>query len=478
MLLDSHINRRGFLGDSATLLGSAALATLLSGDLAPAADTPIAPSIQPGRPHAARHAHFPPHARQVLMIFCSGGFSSIDSFDYKPELVRRHGEPLPGKKLITFQGEQGSLTRPLYPFRPRGQCGKMVSSLVDHLGEFADEMCFVHSVTTKTNSHGPAENVMSTGFTLDGFPSIGAWVSYALGSEASDLPAFVAIPDPRGKPQSSVNNWGPGFLPAAFQGTDFNAAQPIRNLARPASISPAADAATRRFLDSLNRKHLDRFPGDSQLAARIASYRLAARMQTSAREALDISKETRATQELYGIHVPATSDYGTRCLIARRMVERGVRFVQVYTQNQFWDHHGGIAKSLPRSCKKVDQPSAALVTDLKQRGLLDSTVVHWGGEMGRLPVIQNEKNIGRDHNTSGFSMWLAGGGFRGGVAYGKTDEFGHKAVDKVVHHYDYHATLFHLFGLDADKVAFTRNAQDKTILDGQPGKIVHDLLDA
>ena len=209
----------------------------------------------------------------------------------------------------------------------------------------------------------------------------------------------------------------------------------------------------------------------------MASYELAAKMQLSAREAFDVSGETEATLRMYGINEDVTRNYGTRCLIARRLVERGVRFVQVYTQNQFWDHHGGIKKSLPNACRKVDKPSAALVSDLKQRGLLDSTVVHWGGEMGRLPVIQNEKNIGRDHNTHGFSMWLAGGGFRGGVAYGNTDEFGHKAVEKVVNHYDYHATLFHLFGLDAEKLTFTRNTQDKTILDGQAGKIVHDLLD-
>ncbi|HAA60060.1 MAG TPA: DUF1501 domain-containing protein, partial [Planctomycetaceae bacterium] len=327
----TSLDRRRFLGDSATLLGSTALATLLGRD-GVLADAPIRPAINPARPHASRSSHFRPRARQVVMIFCSGGFSPLDSFDYKPELVRRHGEPLPGKKLITFQGEQGRLTRPLYPFRPRGESGKMVSTLVDHLGELADEMCFLHSVTTKTNTHGPAENVMSTGFTLDGFPSIGAWISYALGSEADDLPAFVAIPDPRGKPQSSVNNWGPGFLPAAFQGTDFNAARPIRNLARPTSITPAADTATRRFLDALNQKHLDRFPGDSELAARIASYQLAARMQLSVPEITDLSTESRSTIRLYGADStnPLKAGFARNCLLARRLVERGVRFIQLF----------------------------------------------------------------------------------------------------------------------------------------------------
>ena len=484
MLLDPHINRRGFLGDSATLLGSAALATLLSGDLAPAADTPIAPSIQPGRPHAARHAHFPPHARQVLMIFCSGGFSSIDSFDYKPELVRRHGEPLPGKKLITFQGEQGRLTRPLYPFRPRGQCGKMVSSLVDHLGEFADEMCFVHSVTTKTNSHGPAENVMSTGFTLDGFPSIGAWVSYALGSEASDLPAFVAIPDPRGKPQSSVNNWGPGFLPAAFQGTDFNAAQPIRNLARPASISPAADAATRRFLDSLNRKHLDRFPGDSQLAARIASYQLAARMQLSIPGITDLSTESRSMIRLYGADSsnPLKAAFARNCLLARRLVERGVRFIQLFngsyqtggegTSN--WDGHKKLKVQYDVHGPVLDQPAAGLLADLKQRGLLQDTLVVFCSEFGRMPTFQKGAS-GRDHNPEGFTVWMAGAGVKAPYSYGATDPFGHRAVEKPASVHDVHATILHLAGLDHKRLSIYHNGIQRRLTDVH-GEVITDVL--
>jgi len=484
MHFNPHINRRSFLGDSATLLGSTALATLLSDDLAPAADTPIAPSIQPGRPHAAREAHFPPRARQVLMIFCSGGFSSIDSFDYKPELVRRHGEPLPGKKLITFQGEQGSLTRPLYPFRPRGECGKMVSTLVDHLGEFADEMCFVHSVTTKTNSHGPAENAMSTGFTLDGFPSIGAWVSYALGSEASDLPAFVAIPDPRGKPQSSVNNWGPGFLPAAFQGTDFNAAQPIRNLARPASISPAADAATRRFLDSLNRKHLDRFPGDSQLAARIASYQLAARMQLSIPGITDLSTESRSMIRLYGADSsnPLKAAFARNCLLARRLVERGVRFIQLFngsyqtggegTSN--WDGHKKLKVQYDVHGPVLDQPAAGLLADLKQRGLLQDTLVVFCSEFGRMPTFQKGAS-GRDHNPEGFTVWMAGAGVKAPYSYGATDPFGHRAVEKPASVHDVHATILHLAGLDHKRLSIYHNGIQRRLTDVH-GEVITDVL--
>jgi len=483
-------NRRSFLSDSASLLGSTALATLLghdddthAGAITPT--TPITPSIQPGRPHAARQPHFRPRARQVLMIFCSGGFSSIDSFDYKPELVRRHGQPLPGKKLITFQGEQGQLTRPLYRFRPRGESGKMVSTLVDHLGELADDMCFVHSVHSKTNTHGPAENVMSTGFTLDGFPSIGAWVSYALGSEADNLPAFVAIPDPRGKPQSSVNNWGPGFLPASFQGTDFNAARPIRNLARPQSISPAADTATRRFLNTLNQKHLEQFPGDSQLAARIASYQLAARMQLSIPTITDLSTESRSMIRLYGAdsNNPLKAAFARNCLLARRLVEQGVRFVQLFngsyqtggegTSN--WDGHKKLKTQYDIHGPILDQPAAGLLTDLKQRGLLENTLVVFCSEFGRMPTFQKGAS-GRDHNPDGFTAWMAGAGVKTPFSYGATDPFGHKAVQQPASVHDLHATILHIAGLDHRRLSFYHNGIQRRLTDVH-GHVITDVLD-
>ncbi len=480
-------NRRSFLSDSASLLGSTALATLLGhdDDTHAAATTPITPSIQPGRPHSARQPHFRPRARQVLMIFCSGGFSSLDSFDYKPELVRRHGEPLPGKKLITFQGEQGRLTRPLYRFRPRGESGKMVSTLVDHLGELADDMCFVHSVHSKTNTHGPAENVMSTGFTLDGFPSIGAWVSYALGSEADNLPAFVAIPDPRGKPQSSVNNWGPGFLPAAFQGTDFNAARPIRNLARPQSVSPAADTATRRFLSALNQKHLEQFPGDSQLAARIASYQLAARMQLSIPTITDLSTESRSMIRLYGAdsNNPLKAAFARNCLLARRLVEQGVRFVQLFngsyqtggegTSN--WDGHKKLKTQYDIHGPILDQPAAGLLTDLKQRGLLENTLVVFCSEFGRMPTFQKGAS-GRDHNPDGFTAWMAGAGVKTPFSYGATDPFGHKAVQQPASVHDLHATILHLAGLDHRRLSFYHNGIQRRLTDVH-GHVITDVLD-
>ena len=273
------LNRRQFLSNTGQGLGGIALASLLAQEGALANENPIRPKIDPTKPFAPRDGHFQAKAKKVLVIFCSGACSQLDTFDYKPELIERHGQPLPGAEgLKTFQGDQGNLTKSPWKFKPRGQSGKMVSELVPQLGELADEMCFIHSLTGKTNTHGPGENFMSTGYTLDGFPSMGAWVTWALGSANDELPAYVAIPDPRGTPQSSINNWGPGFLPAAFQGTDFNASKPLRNLTRPAGVSAKSDLATRSFLQRLNERHLEKFPGDTELAARISSYQLAARM--------------------------------------------------------------------------------------------------------------------------------------------------------------------------------------------------------
>jgi Protein of unknown function (DUF1501) len=265
--ISALLDRRRFLGQTANGLSGIALASLLARDgLLADQRTPLRPQIDPTRPFAARQPHFEPKAKQVLMIFCAGACSQIDTFDYKPELIKRHGEPLPGAdELVTFQGKQGNLTKSPWEFKPRGECGKMISELVPRLGELADDLCFIHSLTGKTNTHGPGENFMSTGFTLDGFPSVGAWTTWALGTENENLPAYVAIPDPRGTPQSSVNNWGSGFLPAAFQGTNFNATKPLQNLERPAHISSATDLATRKFLQRMNRRHLSEFPGDSEL---------------------------------------------------------------------------------------------------------------------------------------------------------------------------------------------------------------------
>jgi hypothetical protein len=318
---------------------------------------------------------------------------------------------------------------------------------------------------------------MNTGRITDGRPALGSWVTYALGSESQNLPAFVVLTDPTGVPVLGVDNWRSGFLPALYQGTVIRPREPrILNLDPPPELAGAPQQRMLDYLGRINREYLEQRPGENDLAARVQSYELAAKMQVAAKEALDLSQESEATRKLYGLDDPETAEYAARCLIARRLVQRGVRFVQIHTGNQTWDHHGGIEKGLPAICKKTDKPAAALVQDLKQLGMLDSTLVHWGGEMGRLPVIQNEKNIGRDHNTHGFSMWLAGGGVKGGLTYGATDEFGHHAVENIVNHFDYHATLLHLFGLDADRVTFQRPTGPDGLVKVEEGKIVWDIL--
>jgi len=489
--LPSHgLPRRQFFGQAASGLSSVALTHLLAADrLLKAADNdssqPRGPAINASRPLAVRQPHFAGRAENVIVIFCSGGCSHLDTFDYKPELVKRHGQQLPGGKLITFQGEQGRLTQPLYRFRPRGSSGKMISELVDHIGELADDMCFVHSMTSKTNSHGPAENVMSTGSNLDGFPSLGAWVTYALGSENENLPAFVAIADPRGKPQSSVNNWGPGFLPAAFQGTDFNAAQPIRNLGRPAAIAAPADLATRRFLEQLNQRHLDRFPGDNQLTARIASYQLAARMQLSVPQVSQLANEPEHIHRLYGTNDsqnPLKAAFARNCLLARRLIERGVRFVQLFngayqtggegTSN--WDGHKILKKQYDVHGPILDQPVAGMMRDMRQRGLLDKTLIVWCTEFGRMPTFQKGAS-GRDHNPSGFTCWMMGAGVRKGFSYGATDPFGHKAVEHKANVHDLHATILHLLGLNHKRLTFYHNGLERRLTDVE-GHVLTPIL--
>ncbi|MCP4479444.1 MAG: DUF1501 domain-containing protein [Planctomycetaceae bacterium] len=447
--------------------------------------SPIRPTILPEQPALARKPHFPAAAKNVIMIFCAGACSQIDTFDYKPELIRMHGQAMPGEKVVTFQGAQGSLQKSPWDFKPRGESGKMVSTLVDNIGEMADDICFLHSLTGKTNTHGPGENFMSTGFTLDGFPSIGAWATYALGSDNNELPAFVAIPDPRGTPQSSVNNWGPGFLPAVFQGTNFNAANPIRNLARPAGISNREDVATRAFLRRMNERHLAQFPGDTELAARIASYELAAKMQLSVPEISDLSTEPEHILSLYGANDSSNelkSSFAKNCILARRLVEKGVRFVQLFngayqtggegTSN--WDGHKFLKKQYAVHGQILDQPVAGLLKDLKQRGLLEDTLVVWCTEFGRMPTFQAGAS-GRDHNPSGFTAWLAGAGVKKGFSFGATDEFSYKAVEDVVSVYDFHATILHLLGLDHERLSFYHDGIERRLTDVH-GNVIKQIL--
>jgi hypothetical protein len=478
------MHRRDFFAHASTGLSQIALATLLADAGKLRADGPLRPTIRPESPLAPRPPHFPAKAKRVLVIFCSGAVSHLDTFDHKPELVKRDGQPLPGvNKLVTFQGENGNLVKPLWKFQPRGRSGKMVSDLLPNLAELADEMCFVHSMTAKSNTHGPAENQMSTGFTLDGFPSAGAWVSYALGSECADLPAFVAIPDPRGVPQVGPNNWGSAFLPAVFQGTPFTADKPIPNLNRPAGVSAAADAETRDFLKLLNDEHLKKHPGDAELAARIASHELAAKMQLRASEVSDLSKEPLKVQDEYGTRDAnkVKAGFARNCLLARRLLERDVRFVQLFNGSYAmgegvgnWDGHKALKTQYDIHGPILDQPCAALLRDLKRTGLLADTLVVWVTEFGRMPTFQKGAS-GRDHNPKGFTVWLAGSGVKHGFSYGATDEFGHKAVEKESTIYDLHATMLHLLGFDHERLSFYHNGIERLLTDVH-GHVLKDIL--
>lgn len=474
-------SRRHFLASGAMGMGSLALAWLLQQNHA--AGEPIQPLLErPSYDTRPRPAHRSPQAKAMISLFMQGGPSHVDLFDPKPELTRLDGQTFPGD--IQYDNAAQASSKVLgcpWKFQKHGQAGIEVSELLPHFASIVDQVTLIRSMHTGVNNHGQSILALNAGKAQEGRPSLGSWITYALGCESQELPAYVVLTDPAGLPVYGARNWSNEWLPSVFQGTVVRPREPrILNLEAPRELRGAAQARYLDFLEKLNRRDLERHPGESDLEARIASYELAARMQTSAKEALDISGETAATLRLYGIDEPATREYGTRCLMARRLVERGVRFVHVFTRYQFWDHHGAIRTALPASCLYTDQGAAALVTDLRQRGLLDSTLVHWGGEMGRLPVIQNDAGpdqVGRDHNTHGFSAWLAGGGVRAGLAHGETDEFGHHAVRDVVHHTDYLATLMHLFGLEEPRVTYRRNNQEQTLVDGQPCRIVREILE-
>jgi hypothetical protein len=478
-LTQSHLlDRRNFLGSTATGLGSVALASLLEREGLLAAK----PQIDPGRPHAPRKPQYEAPAKNVLVIFCAGACSQLETWDYKPELIKRDGQPLKGGPAVTFQGPAGNLARPQYKFRPRGECGKMVSDMVPHLGGLVDDIAFVHTLTSKSNTHGPAENFLSTGFALDGFPSMGAWLTYALGTENQDLPAFVAIPDPRGVPQASVNNWGPGFLPAVFQGTPFSSSQPIRNLVAPSTIDAKTDRAARSLLKVINEEHLRRNPGDSNLTARIASYELAARMQLSVPEITDLSSESAHTLKMYGADSQneTKASFARNCILARRLVESGVRFVQLFNGAYAsggrlnWDGHQKLREQYDVHGEILDQPAAALFRDLQQRGLLEETLVVWCTEFGRMPMFQKGA-MGRDHNPQGFTAWLGGAGVRKGVSFGATDELGFKAVENVRSVHDLNATILHLLGLDHTRLTFRHNGIDRRLTDVH-GHVIEQVL--
>ena len=471
--------RRHFLATNAMGLGSVALTWLLKDEGLLAQHKPdlVTPTydLRPKRPNTQARA------KAMISMFMQGGPSHLDLFDPKPVLDKHDGAKFEGEIKYDNAAEASALLMASpWKFRKHGQCGTEISENLPWLSGVVDDIALIRSMQTGVNNHGQSIRALHTGKINAGRPVVGSWLTYGLGSECRNLPAYVVLADPGAVPVIGVDNWSNGWLPSLFQGTVVRAREPrILNLDPPVHLKGAAQARYLSYLERINREHLKRHPGELDLEARIASYELAAALQTSAKEALDVSNESEETKRLYGIHESVTRDFGTRCLIARRLVERGVRFVQLFTRNQYWDHHGGIKKSLPAACATIDRPSAALVTDLKRRGLLDTTLVHWGGEMGRLPVIQDrgaKAKIGRDHNTYGFSMWLAGGGIKGGLAYGETDEFGHRAVKDVVTHSDYHATILHLFGLDPERLSFKRNGQNRSLIDGQRAHVVRGIL--
>ncbi|MCC9602710.1 DUF1501 domain-containing protein [Stieleria sp. JC731] len=477
-MIEPVFNRRGFLANSATALSSIALLDLLLGDQVLAES----PTIDPTRPFAPRQPHTAAKAKNVIVIFCAGAVSQLETWDYKPELIKRDGKPLEGGPAVTFQGPAGNLARPQYRFRQHGQTGKWVSEMIPHLAELTDEIAFVHSLTSKSNTHGPAENFLSTGTPLDGFPSLGAWVSYALGSENQNLPAYVAMPDPRGVPQNGSNNWGSGFLPSAFQGTPLSSKDPIRHL-RPEGISDANDRAARELLQKVNQRHLEQNLGDEKLAARIASYQLAARMQLSVPEITDLSSEPAYVLKDYGADDesnPNRAAFARNCILARRMIESGVRFVQLFNGAYAsggelnWDGHNKLKEQYDKHAAILDQPAAALIKDLKSRGLLSDTLVVWCTEFGRMPFFQKGSK-GRDHNPDGFTCWLAGAGVKPGVSHGTTDELGQKAVEDVHPLYDFNATILHLLGLDHERLTFQHNGIQRRLTNVE-GHVIKEVL--
>jgi len=458
------MNRREFLGCSASGFGALALAQLFG--------TAAGQEVRPAK------------AKRVIHLFMNGGASPMDTFDYKPELEKRHGQkfdPGAGVKVEAATSTPGTVLKSPYSWNRYGESGRWVSSVFPHVATCVDDLAFIYSMTSKTNVHGPGVYLQNTGFVLPGFPCIGSWVSYALGRLSDNLPSFVVIPDARGLPYNSKGSFGAGFLPVVHQGTLLrpSAPEPIADLFPPKvlGITPEGEADGLALLDRLNRDHLATHPGDLRLEGRIASYELAAKMQLSAPDALDLSKESEETRTLYGLDQKPTADFARSCLTARRLLERGVRFVQLWSGTAGatgnWDNHADIAKELTFIGTSVDRPIAGLLKDLKRRGMLEDTLVVWTTEFGRMPFAQG--SLGRDHNGGTFVTWLAGAGVKGGASYGESDEWAWKSAKDPVMGYDLHATLLHLLGIDHEKLTFRHNGADRRLTDVH-GHVIRELL--
>ncbi len=475
--------RREFLWQAGGGFTSVALTALLSQEGFFENQALAADGVTPYRnPLAPKQPHFAPKATSVIFLFMYGGPSHIDTFDYKPGMVGMDGKTV---EVKTFgrggHRNQGRIVEPRWKFKQYGESGKWVSDLFPHLAKRVDDIAFLHSMTADSPIHGSAMLMMNSGKILSGSPCLGSWLNYGLGSVNENLPGFVVMLDPTGGPISGAKNWSSGYMPATYQGTVVRSqGPPILNLNRPQGMSRAMQ---RDLLDSLNEAnsaHLAKRPDNTDLAARISSYELAFKMQQHAPEAVDLSEETESTQKLYGLDNPNTEDFGKRCLMARRLVERGVRFVQLYAggnhNDDNWDAHGDLEKNHNYHAGRTDQPIAALLQDLKERGLLESTLIVWGGEFGRQPTAEYAEGTGRDHNSFGFTMWMAGGGIQGGLSYGGTDELGSRAVENPLHVKRLHATILHQMGLDPNRLSYFYGGLDQRLIGVEDVEPIHDII--
>lgn len=460
-------NRREFLRRAGSGFGMVALTSMLGADGLLAANAP--PSSGSGlNPLSPVAPHFAPKARNVIFLFMSGGPSHVDLFDPKPELIRLAGQPIPesfGQFKTRRNVAKNKLMPPLRPFRPRGRSGIEVSDFLPNIAGHVDDLCLFRGCRGDSVTHPESVYLMNTGSILMGRPSLGSWATYGLGTENANLPAFVVLPDPAGWVKGGAPAWGNGYLPATYQGTILRGGNvPILDLNSPRDVPPEQQQATIGFINQLNRRRLRPDEGSSPLAARIAAYELAFRMQSHAPAVVDLAGESAATRQLYGLDHPVTAEFGTRCLRARRLVEAGVRFVQLYSgDTNGWDGHSEMDKNHSLLCAQSDLPISGLLTDLKARGLLETTLVIWGGEFGRMPMSEGAN--GRDHNPHGFSLWMAGAGIKGGQVIGATDDVGLRAASEITHVHDIHATILHLLGFDHERLTYRRNGRDERLTD-------------
>jgi hypothetical protein len=478
------INRRSFFSRVGTGMHGAALAWLLGRDLFGGSGLLAAAESRSSYDLRPRAPHFRPRAKAVIQLFMQGGPSQMDLLDPKPKLDQLHGEPYFDKVAADLTGPEqaGTIFRSPFPFAQHGQSGLAVSSLLPKLSEVTDEIAVIRSMFTTHPNHEPAIFKFQSGRLFQGLPTLGSWIVYGLGRENENLPAFVVLADPNGIPVNGVQNWQAGLLPPVYQGTQLRSnGSPLLDLTREVQQPQAVARFERDLLERLDRIHQRKRPGQLQLDARINSYHLAAKMQLEATTALDLNQESQATLELYGVGGKKTDNFARRCLMARRLIERGVRFIQICTKGQVWDNHSKLVSNITDCCEETDQPVAALLQDLKRRGLLDSTLVLWGGEFGRMPIAQlpDKKDLstaGRDHNPRGFTVWMAGGGVKRGMTYGATDELGYEAVENPVSVADWHATILHLLGMHHEELFFEHNGLEEKLTSVFPARVVTEIL--